>query len=534
MADNVRINTTAVSLSSYDVKVGASVTINVTTEAQELFNVITPLLEFPYYAPASGSSIGSIDDVWKPSTSYSITSVSVSINGSTYSLTKNTSGVWTKTFTAPSTTSYGQTSNKYGLALTIKCSDGSTQTLTRTDSTFGSYLQLRVRETTLPTVTPTAPSSGSYQKSSTVTCECTISDSESGINSSTIKFYLDGSLKTGWSYANNTLTYTATGLGQGSHSFYVVATDNDGNTRTGSTRQFYVDTADPSLSVTSPTNNLATASNTVTVSGTASDSQSGLKSVTVNGTTVTVSSSGSFSKSVSLSAGSNTITVVATDNAGRTTTISRTVIYDTEAPSLSVTSPADGYCTTSSSVTVSGTVSDSQSGVAGVTVNGTEVTISGGTFSKSVTLSPGSNTITVIATDRAGRTKTVTRHVIYDTVAPSLTVTSPKNGTITKEDQILVSGTASDSQSGIKSVTINGNAVTLSDGEFSAYISLEKGSNTITIVATDMANRTTTVVRTVTRNTTRPAFASITILPNPVSTGTAYVVSAVANEEPRN
>lgn len=447
MADNVRINTTAVSLSSYDVKVGASVTINVTTEAQELFNVITPLLEFPYYAPASGSSIGSIDDVWKPSTSYSITSVSVSINGSTYSLTKNTSGVWTKTFTAPSTTSYGQTSNKYGLALTIKCSDGSTQTLTRTDSTFGSYLQLRVRETTLPTVTPTAPSSGSYQKSSTVTCECTISDSESGINSSTIKFYLDGSLKTGWSYANNTLTYTATGLGQGSHSFYVVATDNDGNTRTGSTRQFYVDTADPSLSVTSPTNNLATASNTVTVSGTASDTV-GLKSVTVNGTTVTVSSSGSFSKSVSLSAGSNTITVVATDNAGRTTVITRTVIYDT--------------------------------------------------------------------------------------VAPSLTVTSPKNGTITKEDQILVSGTASDSQSGIKSVTINGNAVTLSDGEFSAYISLEKGSNTITIVATDMANRTTTVVRTVTRNTTRPAFASITILLNPVSTGTAYVVSSVANEEPRN
>lgn len=53
------------------------------------------------------------------------------------------------------------------------------------------------------------------------------------------------------------------------------------------------------------------------------------------------------------------------------------------------------------------------------TINGQSVTVgSNGTFSTTVELTEGDNTITVIAKDAAGKTTTVTRKVTLDTVAP--------------------------------------------------------------------------------------------------------------------
>lgn len=54
-----------------------------------------------------------------------------------------------------------------------------------------------------------------------------------------------------------------------------------------------------------------------------------------------------------------------------------------------------------------------------MTINGSAVTVyDDGTFSKDITLKDGSNTITVVAKDGAGRTTTVTRTVTLDTKAP--------------------------------------------------------------------------------------------------------------------
>lgn len=54
--------------------------------------------------------------------------------------------------------------------------------------------------------------------------------------------------------------------------------------------------------------------------------------VTVNGKAVTVNADGSFSAAVTLTEGENVITVVATDSAGKTAAITRTVTLDTAAP----------------------------------------------------------------------------------------------------------------------------------------------------------------------------------------------------------
>ena len=68
-------------------------------------------------------------------------------------------------------------------------------------------------------------------------------------------------------------------------------------------------------------------------------------------------------------------------------------------------------------------------------------------------------------------------------------------------------------------VTVN------ADGTFSKGLTLASGANTITVVATDSAGKSTTVTRTVTLDTTAPQIKSVTITPNPVDSGKTYVIS---------
>jgi hypothetical protein len=93
---------------------------------------------------------------------------------------------------------------------------------------------------------------------------------------------------------------------------------------------------------------------------------------------------------------------------------------DGAAPALALTAPADGSSTTDEYVTVTGTGATDGSGLVSLTVNGAAVApAADGTFSTTVTLVVGANTITAAAVDGAGNTATVTR---------SVTRTSPSTG----------------------------------------------------------------------------------------------------------
>lgn len=75
-------------------------------------------------------------------------------------------------------------------------------------------------------------------------------------------------------------------------------------------------------------------------------------------------------------------------------------------------------------------------------------------------------------------------------------------------------------------VTVNGSAATVgTDGSFSKDVTLTEGANKITIIATDKAGKTTTVVRNVTLDTAAPVIKSITITPNPVDCGKTFIIS---------
>jgi hypothetical protein len=73
-----------------------------------------------------------------------------------------------------------------------------------------------------------------------------------------------------------------------------------------------------------------------------------------------------------------------------------------QAPAVSIDSPADGSKVSSSDVTVIGKASDDQ-GVPSIKVNGVPTAVQpDGTWSQHLTLTPGANTITAVASDKAG------------------------------------------------------------------------------------------------------------------------------------
>jgi alpha-tubulin suppressor-like RCC1 family protein len=96
------------------------------------------------------------------------------------------------------------------------------------------------------------------------------------------------------------------------------------------------------------------------------------------------------------------ITGRATSNSGLTRTISVTIRIDKILPSVEITVPMNGATVSTPSTTVSGTVLDSGSGIAGVFCNGNPGTITGSTFTCQVTLVAGTNVLSVQAADVAG------------------------------------------------------------------------------------------------------------------------------------
>ena len=87
-------------------------------------------------------------------------------------------------------------------------------------------------------------------------------------------------------------------------------------------------------------------------------------------------------------------------------------------PSVAITSPASGTTTDSASLSVSGTAS-SQVFLSSLKVNGQSVGVSAGHWSANVALKPGENTITAVATNKAGVTRTASSSVFYTPPAPA-------------------------------------------------------------------------------------------------------------------
>jgi len=258
-------------------------------------------------------------------------------------------------------------------------------------------------------------------------------------------------------------------------------------------------------------------------------------------------------KAFTLVQGLNTLTITEADLAGNSSSKSIKGTLDTVAPVIVITSPADGFITNKSSVTVN------------YTVDGTAKT-------KAFTLTEGLNTLTITETDLAGNSTTKSVKGTLDTTAPVIVITSPADNFITNKSSVTVNYTvdgvaktkAFTLVQGLNTLTItetdtvgnsssksikgtldttapvivitspsnnfvtNNSSVTVNytvDGTAKTKaFTLTEGPNTLTITESDLAGNSATKTITGTLDTTAPT-VNINPPSNPYITGTTYLIT---------
>lgn len=228
--------------------------------------------------------------------------------------------------------------------------------------------------------------------------------------------------------------------------------------------------------------------------------------VTLGGTPIfngTSFPSGQFIFPVTLRTGSNAIVATFTDKspAANQTVVSFTVTL--AHAGTDVTGPTIQPQQSTGNVTIAGqagqsylaqaTVTD-PSGVQSATINGTAVTVGvGGLISLPVTLVLGVNTITFAAVDNATAHNTSSKSVtvtLVATLGPALAITTPNSliDQVQGQDGLVfpIVGSAVSATAGIASLTIAGAPTPIDPlGNFSSFVVLRTGQNTIQVTAVD-------------------------------------------------
>jgi hypothetical protein len=212
----------------------------------------------------------------------------------------------------------------------------------------------------------------------------------------------------------------------------------------------------------------------------------------------------------------------ATDGAANSATKSVSINLDKTAPILNITSPANGVVVSTPAITVTGTVTDALSGVATFTCNGQTASVNGSAFSCNLPLVPGTNAITVQATDVAGNTATSNLNVAYSvsTLTISASPTPAPNAAGWNNTDVTVAFSCS---GGLAPVACPQSVV----------ISNEGGNQVISRTATDAAGSTATASVTLKIDKTTPTFsitspASAATVTTPQITVTGTVADALS------
>lgn len=222
-----------------------------------------------------------------------------------------------------------------------------------------------------------------------------------------------------------------------------VTTVNDSHATLGSACKLRVREANkPAVTIVSPTSGARVTNNKQPVVFNVTDESGGSgidiqslvvqlddreqNELTLEKTAITNGYRYTFIPGIALSDGEHRFSAQVSDNDGNTSSlVSMVFTIDTVAPSLNVTSPAEGLLTASTSVVVAGTTNDATSSPVTLTMaldGGAAQSVTVGTngaFTKTFSsLSHGSHSVAVTARDSAGKTTTVTRSFIVDTSVP--------------------------------------------------------------------------------------------------------------------
>jgi len=289
-------------------------------------------------------------------------------------------------------------------------------------------------------------------------------------------------------------------LSEGANAFHFEATDATGNIGVLDAKTLR-DTIAPTLSLDSPQDGLITHQRSLLVKGRVDDPTARLL---VAGQSLSPAADGSFELSLSPAEGPLMIVALATDPAGNTGHAVRSVTLDWTPPQLAWTAPtpAEGAKVGALPLAVAATVSEN----AAVALNGQALGLENGVpYLVKTSLSPaeGPLTLSLEATDRAGNTTRIERHVDVGLAAPKVFLEAPAEGLQTQEASALLMGRVECGEF-LKplTLTMNGNPVAVApDGRFSLPVQLLEGANPFTFTATNAFGLQGRATRTLNRFT---------------------------------
>jgi hypothetical protein len=335
----------------------------------------------------------------------------------------------------------------------------------------------------------------------------------------------------GASYTSCSSPISYSSLAQGSHTFYVTATDSAGNTSSAQTNTWTTDLTAPTITISAnPT--AVTNSSSANFTFSATDSGGGTVSsyqCSIDGAAYATCTS--IKSYTGLAAGSHQFALLAIDTAGNTSSASTySWTIDTTAPTISITStPSSPTNATTASFSFSAT--DSGGGA----IASYACKIDAGSYASCTSptsyssLAAGAHTFYITSTDTAGNTSSASSvSWTIDLTAPTVAITTPAASAVVLTSNIAsyaMSGTCSENG---QTVTIAGSVSTTAacaSGAWSATVDLSAladGTLSITAAQSDVAgNTTTTASRSFIKDTTAPTISVTTpsTMQGNVSTG---------------
>ena len=403
-------------------------------------------------------------------------------------------------------------------------------------------INFQPQDTLGPAIQLTSHTDGQKLSSKSVILSGTVTDAGRG-DQGVSQFYLRGKLPEVTGLGAAVVPWSKTvELQQGNNFISISAYDNAPFPNIGSLditlNVVPDDVLAPTLRITSHTDQQVVGTNRILVAGTATDAArggNGISSVVLNfvradNDVASGSQVANWSRPVTLNPGKNTLYATATDGSLFPQSANQSIVVyfdagDQIAPRISIDSHRNNQVVATPTVLLSGTVSDAGSGsngVAFVKVNNSPATGGVATgaaiaaWSRTVTLTPGLNVLSVVAEDTRGNSEAETISLQYnpiDLLAPQVEIISHRKDQVVTTSSITLSGLANDNGlggSGISSVKINGvlipGATSLgnANANWSSSVGLVPGPNVISVVATDSAQN--------------DGAATVTLFYNPVDT----------------
>jgi len=346
-----------------------------------------------------------------------------------------------------------------------------------------------IRDVHAPALAVAFPVEGGLYNFSVVPWRGNVSDVGSGL--ALLEVSVDGAVRVSDTAPASPFSGSPAALADGNHTYRFRAVDAAG-VATVLTVNFTVDTTPPVLVVLEPLRTLVNTSLVTVRVQTSPDAVFAL----IMYDQVAVGPGAVFESVVRVHEGPNLVRLRAVDRAGNANETMLAITLDTTPPALSVEEPEDGSFT---NVPIVRVVGQSEPG-ATVLVGGQAADVTpGGAFEGAAELAEGLNLVAVAAQDEAGNWAYLAVRVTLDQTPPALTVTSPVDGLVTREDFVSVEGEAEDGAQ----VFVNGKGGQPL-GQFLETVHLEEGENVVVVVARDRAGNTAREERRVVKDTTIP------------------------------